>query len=228
MKNKLTSLNRAARPRGELELNILDYALGVHQYLRATISARQRAAKDVADVALQLDGYTALAETARQRELASRLRTGWQEVHALGEALMAARTANREEVARFTETVVRLEQFFDSELQPDAVKAYEALNAKTLGSLQQTEIVTLSLLVFGLVIALVTGQAVGRAVLAGEAVLRDSEERLTSLNATLEQKVDERTRELRELNDRSRPAGRPKNPGAGRFAKETARSCSSS
>ena len=193
-----------AKPRAavghELEINIIGYSLSVWRYLSGIDSARQSAAKDVADVALQLDAYTALAETARQRELASRLRTGWQEVHALGEALMAARTADREEVARFTETVVRLEQFFDSELQPDAVKAYETLNAETLGSLQQTEIVTLSLLVFGLVIALVTGQAVGRAVLAGEAVLRDSEERLTSLNATLEQKVDERTRELRELN----------------------------
>ncbi len=195
---------KVARPRSatarQLELNVIDYALGVHQYLKGHDLPRQRAITDAADVALQIDAYTALAETARQRELAGRLRTGWQEVHALGESLMARRAANREEVARFNETVVRLEQFFDSELQPDAVKAYEALNAKTLGSLQQTEIVTLSLLFFGLVIALVTGRAVGRAVLAGEAVLRDSEERLTSLNATLEQKVDERTRELRELN----------------------------
>ena len=92
-----------ARPRSatarQLELNVLDYALAAHQYLKGHDLPRQRAIKDVADVALQLDAYTALAETARQRELASRLRTGWQEVHALGEALMAARTANREEVA---------------------------------------------------------------------------------------------------------------------------------
>jgi len=195
---------KVAKPRNstarELELNLVDYALGVHQYLRGDDLARQRAAKDAADVALHLDGYTALAETARQRELATRARTGWQAVHEVGEAMMAARRANPEELARFTETVVRLERFLDSELQPDATEAYEALNAEILGSLQKSEIVTLSLLFFGLTIALATGMAVGRAVLAGEAVLRDSEERLTSLNATLEQKVDERTQELRQIN----------------------------
>jgi len=196
--------DKVAKPRSatarELELNLLDYALGVHQYLRGDDLARKRAARDAADVALQLNEYTELAETARQRELAARLRTGWQDVHALGEAQMAARTANPAEAARFTETVERLEQFLDSELQPDAVKAYEALNAKTHGSLQKSEIVTLSLLFFGLAIALATSMAVGRAVLAGEAQLRDSEERLTRVNTTLEQTVAERTQELREIN----------------------------
>ena len=196
---------KVAKPRNatarELELILLDYALGVHQYLRADDLGRLRASKYAADMALQLDGYAALAETARQRELAARLRTGWQNVYALGEALMAARTANPEELGRFTETVARLEQFLGSELRPDAVKANEALSAETHGSLQKSEIVTLSLLFLGLAIALATSMAVGRAVLAGEAVLRDSEERLSSLNTTLEQKVDERTRELRELNE---------------------------
>ena len=91
-----------AKPRAsagqELEIKVLGYSLSVWRYLGGSDAARQRAAKEAADVALQLDGYTALAETARQRELAARLRTGWQDVHALGEALMAARTANREQV----------------------------------------------------------------------------------------------------------------------------------
>ncbi len=197
--------NNIAKPRAsaghELEINILGYSLNVWRYLSGSDAARQRAAKDASDMALQLDGYAALAETARQRDLAARLRTGWQNVYALGEALMAARTANPEELGRFTETVARLEQFLGSELRPDAVKANEALSAETHGSLQKSEIVTLSLLFLGLAIALATSMAVGRAVLAGEAVLRDSEERLSSLNTTLEQKVDERTRELRELNE---------------------------
>ena len=196
---------KVAKPRSatarELELILLDYALGVHQYLRGDDLARLRASRYAADVALQLDGYTALAETARQWELAARLRTGWQDVHALGEALMVARTANRDKSDRFSEQVRRLEQFLDSELQPDAEIIFSPLSAETHGSLQKTEIVTLSLLFLGLAIALTISMAVVRAVLAGEAVLRDSEERLTSLNATLEQKVDERTRELRELNE---------------------------
>ncbi|MGZ8453188.1 MAG: histidine kinase, partial [Candidatus Binatia bacterium] len=196
--------NSVAKPRAsaghELEINIIGYSLNVWRYLSGIDAARQGAVKDAADVALQLDGYTALADTARQRELAGRLRTGWREVYALGEALMAARTANREEVARFTETAVRLERFLDTELQPDAEIIFNRLSAETHGSLQKTEIVTLSLLFLGLTIALLTGWAVVRAVLAGEARLRDSEERLTRLNTTLEQKVDEHTRELRELN----------------------------
>jgi hypothetical protein len=183
---------KVAKPRSatarELELILLDYALGVHQYLRGDDLARLRASRYAADVALQLDGYTALAETARQRELAARLRTGWQDVHALGEALMVARTANRDKSDRFSEQVRRLEQFLDSELQPDAEIIFSPLSAETHGSLQKTEIVTLSLLFLGLAIALTISMAVVRAVLAGEAQLRDSKERLTSLNATLEQK----------------------------------------
>ncbi len=105
---------KIAKPRSatarEMELILLDYALGVHQYLRGDDLARLRGSRYAADVALQLDGYTALAETARQRELAARLQTGWQDVHALGEALMAARTANREEVAASRKQVTRLEQ----------------------------------------------------------------------------------------------------------------------
>ena len=193
-----------AKPRAavghELEINIIGYSLSVWRYLSGIDSARQSAAKDAADVALQLDAYTALAETARQRELASRLRTGWQEVHALGEALMAARTGNRDKTDQFSAQVSKLERFLDTELQPDAEYIFSTISAETYDSLQKTEIVTLSLLVFGLTIALVTGRAVGRAVLAGEAVLRDSQERLTGLNATLEQKADEHTRALRELN----------------------------
>ena len=197
--------NNIAKPRAsaghELEINILGYSLNVWRYLSGSDAARQRAAKDAADVTLQLDGYAALAETARQRELAARLRTGWQDVHALGEALMAARTANPDKSDRFAEQVIKLERFLDIELQPDAEIIFNPLSADTHGSLQKTEIVTLSLLFLGLAIALVISMAVVRAVLTGEAQLRDSKERLSSLNMTLEQKVDERTRELRQINE---------------------------
>ena len=88
----------------------------------------------------------------------------------------------------------------DTELQPDAEIIFSPLSAETHGSLQQTEIVTLSLLFFGLALALAISIAVVRAVLMGEAQLHDSKERLTSLNAILEQTVDQRTRELRQLN----------------------------
>ena len=197
--------NNVAKPRAsagqELEIKVLGYSLSVWRYLGGSDAARQRAAKEAADVTLQLDGYTALAETARQRELAARLRTGWQDVHALGEALMVARTANRDKSDRFSEQVRRLEQFLDSELQPDAEIIFSPLSAETHGSLQKTEIVTLSLLFLGLAIALTISMAVVRAVLAGEAQLRDSKERLTSLNAMLEQTVDQRTQELRQINE---------------------------
>ncbi|MGZ9130885.1 MAG: sensor histidine kinase, partial [Candidatus Binatia bacterium] len=196
--------HNAAKPRPsaghELEINIIGYSLNVWRYLSGFDAARQGAAKDAADVTLQLDGYTALADTARQRELAGRLRTGWQDVYALGEALMVARTANSDRSERFAEQVLRLERFLDTELQPDAEIIFNPLSAETHGSLQKTEIVTLSLLFLGLAIALTISMAVVRAVLTGEAQLRDSKERLTSLNAMLEQTVDQRTRELRQLN----------------------------
>ncbi len=196
--------NNLAKPRAsaghQLEINIIGYSLNVWRYLSGIDSARQDAAKDAANVALQLEGFTGLASTARQRELAGRLRTGWQEVHALGEALIVARTANSNMSDRFSAQVTNLERFLDAELQPDAQIIFNPLSAETHGSLQQTEIVTLSLLLFGLAIALSISIAVVRAVLTGEAQLHDSKERLTSLNAILEQTVDQRTRELRQLN----------------------------
>ena len=196
--------NNLAKPRAsaghQLEINIIGYSLNVWRYLSGIDSARQSAAKDAANVALQLEGYTGLAGTARQRELAGRLRTGWQEVYALGEALIAVRTANPNMSDRFSAQVTKLERFLDTELQPDAEIIFNPLSAETHGSLQQTEIVTLSLLLFGLAIALSISIAVVRAVLTGEAQLHDSKERLTSLNAILEQTVDQRTRELRQLN----------------------------
>ncbi len=116
--------NNIAKPRAsaghELEINIIGYSLNVWRYLSGSDAARQRAAKDAAGVALQIDEYTALAETARQRELAAQLRTGWHDVHALGESLMAARMANRDKSDSFSDQVIRLERFLDTELQPDA------------------------------------------------------------------------------------------------------------
>ncbi|MEO6165842.1 MAG: hypothetical protein ABIP88_17060, partial [Candidatus Binatia bacterium] len=129
--------NNVAKPRAsaghELEINIIGYSLSVWRYLSGIDAARERAAKDAADVALRLDEYTALAETARQRELAVRLRTGWQDVYALGEAMMAARMANREQSGRFSEQVTKLERFLDTELQPDAEIIFNPLSAETHG-----------------------------------------------------------------------------------------------
>lgn len=184
----------------ELEISILNYALGVRQYLSGDDAARQRVVEDEAAAASHLEHYTMLAESPRQRDFAARFRAEWDKLRLLGAALTTARRMSADESAAFARQTVRLEDILDLELQPDAMGSDEALNAITVKNLETTETIAMALLLIGVAIALVTSLAVGRAVLAGEAELRRSEERLTGLNATLEQKVAESTQELRELN----------------------------
>ena len=171
-----------ARPRSdaarELELNVLDYGLGVRTYVAGDAESRERANGDARGVADSLAKYEQLVETPQQRELATRFTDHWQSFHTFGETLMAAGTASPQELMRLASLRLAVVKVLDDEMQPDAVAALDARRAATQTTLENTEAVTLLLLIGGVLLALVTSGVVVRAVVRSEIALRDSEERL--------------------------------------------------
>jgi PAS domain S-box-containing protein len=178
---KVDAQAEVARPRAEatlaLEANVVSYGLNVAIFLVGDAGARLLAEGDAVDVAQSLADYERLAETLLQQDLAARFRAQWLELHAYGEALMAAGVHDPEGLVRLATLRRALEAFLENEIQPEAVAAFEARRTATQATLQYTEDIMLLLLVCGVVLALVTSGAVIRAVLGGEAALRVSEER---------------------------------------------------
>ena len=174
-----------AQPRSvaarELEVNVLDYGLGVRVFLAGDAAARERTNAAARDVAAYLAEYERLVETPRQWELAAHFTGQWHSFQTLGEALMAAGTVAPEDLARLAALRLALQAFLDDEMQPESVTAYDAHQASTQETLRHTEGLTLLLLVGGVVLALVTSGGVVRAVIGGEEALRKSHEQYRNL-----------------------------------------------
>jgi PAS domain S-box-containing protein len=185
----VTAQAEVARPRAaaarELKVNVLSYSLNVWIFFDGDAEARVLAEDDAGDVARYLADYERLAESMRQRELAARFTTQWRELNDYGEALMAAHPENREGLVRLASLRRALEAFLETEMQPEAVAAFEARRTATQAILRNTQGLMLLLLVCGIVLALVTSGAVVRAVLGGEAALRESAERFRTLFESL-------------------------------------------
>ena len=178
---KVNAQAEVARPRAvaarELNVSVFSYSLNVRIFFEGDAEARLLALEAAGDVARYLADYERLAETLRQRELAVRFTAKWRELHDYGEALMAASPDNREGLVRLASLRRALEAFLETEMQPEALAAFEAHRTATQAILRNTVDLMLLLLVCGIVLALVTSGAVVRAVLRAEAALRVSEER---------------------------------------------------
>jgi two-component system sensor kinase FixL len=179
IEENLTAQTKVAQSRSaaaeEIEMNALSYALGVHEHLDGKAESRRRTAKNADAVEQHLAAYEALTKSAVQRELAARFVVLWRELHSLGEALMAARRPDREELERFTALRLRLTTLLDEEIEPEALSAFETRAAITARDLHNTKLVTVMLLLASVVLALLTSAAVVRNVLGTEAALRESE-----------------------------------------------------
>ena len=83
-----------ARPRSEatreLELNVLGFALNLHAHIAGSPGRKSESRKAAAEVERHRAEYEALAETARQRELATQFAARWRDLEALGATLMDA------------------------------------------------------------------------------------------------------------------------------------------
>ena len=177
---------RFSRPRSsatlELEFSLLDYAMGVRRVLAGDTQALPYVTENAADVERWLAEYEVLAQTDRQRELATRFAVQWRELLALGRELLANEGQESEARLDLFATLRRgLESIVDREMQPEALEAHGSGQAAVLLDLQNTEVLILSLLVVGVLIAMGVSRMVGRAVLGHEQALRESEQKFSTV-----------------------------------------------
>jgi PAS domain S-box-containing protein len=112
-----------------------------------------------------------------------------------GQALLDSteRPLRQADSDRLAELRASLEQFLDDDLHPEAVESHNASRDATVQDVQTTAGLALGLLLVGVVLALVTSAVIGRGVVRAE-------QQLQTLNATLEQRVVERTAALEGAN----------------------------
>ncbi len=167
-----------ARPRSvaarELEVQVLHYDLEVRAFLAGDAAARERRLQRADEVAQHLATYQKLAETPRQRELAKRFAAHWQPLHALNETLITAGKATPDELGTLVRLRLKLGDFLNAEMQPEAVAAFDGRRAATQANIQTNEAVTLLLLIGGVMLALVTSGVAVRAVVSAESSLAES------------------------------------------------------
>ena len=190
-----------ARPRSvstrQLEINVLNYTLNIHYYLRSGDQKTRQIAKEQADgVERHLAEYEQFVATSLQRELATRCAATWKEIYALGQTVMDAenRQPRQEDLARLYDLRIGFEKFLDEEMQVNSVDIYNARKNATLQNVESIVQFALILLVGGVLTAVATGWAVGRGIVKVEQALRQAHD-------ALEGRVRERTAELTTVND---------------------------
>ena len=146
-----------ARPRREatleLENRILGHGLAVRLAITGDPQARRAASEEAVAVDRHLADYRALATSDRQRELAARFAGQWQELRALGAALLdSGASPSREEVTRLAALSVRLVDLLEDEMRPEAVESFEARKTTTLRDLRRTGYSPLLLLVASVIL----------------------------------------------------------------------------
>jgi PAS domain S-box-containing protein len=180
--NGIDTLTKIDRERSvaarEMEINVLDYTLAVGDVFDGISGGRDHAAKDAGDVAIHLATYERLALNSRQRELATRFASQWQDLHAYGQGLLASGRATPNDLAHMASMRLALEHFLDDELQSDAVAAFDYQSKALIANANSTERATLLLLIASIIIALVSSTYLSRGMISTEQGLRESEERL--------------------------------------------------
>ena len=182
---------RAAATR-EIEINILEFAVGVDHYLQVGDSSIWLTAlDDAADVDRSLAEYERLAITAEQRAMLTRLTPLWREFRAAGRSLVERgdRRRNDAELERFAARRLELEQFVDSLLQPDAVAAFETDRATAEQAIRGSIVAGLILLILGLGIASLTSWRVAQGVARAEAGVIKERNQLQSTFQAMEDGV---------------------------------------
>ena len=175
-----TARARSAMTR-EIELNLLDYALGVRAFTQTDDPRfRQDAEGAAAEVERYLIEYQRLVTTPRERELAARMPVLWRDVKESGQDLLnsRARPSAREPLVRLGERRIAMEAFLDDEVQVNALESYEAIKASALRDTRGIVGVAWVLLVAGAGLAIVISTVIGRAVVRTEREVRAGREGL--------------------------------------------------
>jgi signal transduction histidine kinase len=178
-----------ARPRSvatrQLEINVLDYILGVTDYVHSgEAKFRQAAEDDAMDVALYLREYARSATTKRQHEMAARFAILWRECKELGHQLMDTKNRQpaQEEWGKLRKLKTELETLLDDEMQPDAIQTYNWHRDATQSSIYNSVIIALIQLIVATVIAGIASWAIAKNI----AQLRKANEALERSNIELQ------------------------------------------
>ena len=176
----------------DVEISSSRYVLNVRSYLQTeNPTVRREIDESRSDVDSAMVAYENLVTTPHQQALSDGFKARWMALTAFGEELMASkvRPIKKSDSDRLTELRLGLEDYLSDEMQAEALAGYESQRNETMKSLNTILTVALGLLIVGLIFALVTGGAVGRAVLRSEQELIDAHD-------LLEEKVEARTGEL--------------------------------
>jgi len=192
IRQQVHEMATVSRPRSaaarEIEINVLEFAVGVHHYLDAGDSAIWlRAQEDAGDVDRAVTEYGRLAATASHGEMAARLATRWREFRVAGHALVERdhRRPDAAALARFADRRLELEQFLDDVVQADAVAAFEADRETAEQTISASIGVGVVLLILGLVVALGTSWRVTQGIARVEAAVWSERNRLQSIFQTM-------------------------------------------
>lgn len=162
-----------ARPRSaaarQIEINLLGYALAVRSFLHLRDERfLEEAKREARDLDESLAQYTKLAVTARQRELADRFRTIWEDYRGFAERLMTQPSTSEGQAQELVSKRIALEKLVDAEIQLEARQTYDQTKAATAGRLRGLMRLAAFLLAAGMLVAVVTGVAVSRSILRAE------------------------------------------------------------
>ena len=176
----------------QLDADVQGYSLGIRTYLQnGDPRPLQEAMAAAAAVERDLMSYRTLATTERQLGMADQFEPLWQELHTLGEALVAPedRLLRLDHSKRLYELRRTLEDLLDEEMQVDAVQTYNARSAAATRGVRTVVAFMLVLLVAGAALAVLTSTAVGRGVVRSEAALWASREQFRITLASLSEGV---------------------------------------
>ena len=187
IRSEVREIVQVSRPRAvaarEIEINILFFANAVLEHERGQDSVLLGRVQKAAGAVDQWRAvYDSLARTNEQRELGARFGLLWRDFRAIGQALIERGSAGprRLESADFRAARLKLEQFLDNVMQPDAIAAFDADRAKIEHGTRTAVFVTVLLLIVGVVGSLVTGLAVSAGVVRAEAAIISERNRLES------------------------------------------------
>jgi two-component system, cell cycle sensor histidine kinase and response regulator CckA len=172
--------DRSAATR-ELEINALDYALSVLDFVELGDSAHRAAARFAAQqVEQHRQTYLQLNGSERVPEYDAGFDSLWITLRTIGDAMLSQpdRRPPVVHLRDFQECRLQLEQLLDERVQHDAVRAYEVHRSEVLRRVSNAHTLAMGLLGFGLVMSVLTSFVVVRGIVKEERISRERGEEL--------------------------------------------------
>lgn len=164
-----------------LEANVLAFGLAVRTYAQSgDPKYKNEAEHEALNIDADIVEYRRLATTERQRELAVRIEPLWQEFKAKSMAITngGPRFYSEAEWERLTASRITMMELIKGEMQQDALVNYNAITQIAYQQVEAAERFMLIIFILCIVIAIVTGQSVSRAIVRSERTIESGREHL--------------------------------------------------